>query len=186
MKKAVLCVVLGMVVVGGCVPTLHELYTKQTAIFDGNLVGTWAEPNKQETWKVSRTEPNGNAYSILYTEKKGKTADLAGHLVKVDNALFLDLELADFDTTGSELAKVFLAPVHYIIKLEPMGAKIAFGQISQKGLKAMLDNNPNVIKYEVVNGAIVITASQEELQKFLKTYAGDKAIFPQDGILEKK
>ncbi len=51
--------------------------------------------------------------------------------------------------------------------------------------KEMLKNNPNLIKHEIVQDRIVLTASKEELQKFMKAHANDAGLFGEPGELER-
>jgi hypothetical protein len=44
-------------------------------------------------------------------------------------------------------------------------------------IQKMLENDPNLIKHEVVKDRLVLTASTEELQKFMKTNANVEDFF---------
>jgi hypothetical protein len=41
----------------------------------------------------------------------------------------------------------------------------------------MLENDPNLIKHEIVQDRLVLTASTKELQKFMKAHADDEGLF---------
>jgi hypothetical protein len=125
MKKLALGLIIATaaIVIDGCVPTLHGVYDKSVTIYDANLLGTWGEPNKPETWTVSKAEPN--SYSVIYTEREGKTAKFTGHLVKINKTLFMDVEVAgDLKMADSDMAKFFLMPVHHIIRIEYTDSEI--------------------------------------------------------------
>ena len=44
-------------------------------------------------------------------------------------------------------------------------------------VKEMLENDPDLIKHEIVQDRLVLTASTKELQKFMKAHANDEGLF---------
>jgi hypothetical protein len=182
MKKGILCLVLGIVVAGGCVPTVHELYTNNVTVFDSNLIGTWGEPNS-EKFTIQRID--ANSYSILYTGTDSKSVKLGGHLVSLGKTKFMDMELVDYQTTDNDLAKCFLMPVHYIVKIERTGSKLVYSVMDSDGFSAILKKDPDAVKHEKLRDSWLVTASTEELQKFVAAHADDKALFPQNTDMSK-
>jgi hypothetical protein len=186
MKNIILALILILltVITWGCVPTLHCLYSNEVTVYDPNLLGTWAEPNSFETWTLAKSDPN--CYAITYSEKDGKTAKFIGHLVKLDKQLFMDIELVGYDVADSDMAKLFLMPIHHIIRIEYSDSKIVFRQMNNDQIKAMLSKNPGFIKHEIINDNVLITASTLELQKFVASNADDTALFKDSVIFVKQ
>ena len=63
------------VVIGGCVPvaSIHCLYTKENAVFEEKLLGTWVDdPNSPETtWEFTRIDEPNDAYKLIFTDEEG-------------------------------------------------------------------------------------------------------------------
>jgi hypothetical protein len=54
MKVKKLLFYLLAVFMGGCVLSLHPLYTENDLIFEEKLLGTWAEEGSKVTWQFKR------------------------------------------------------------------------------------------------------------------------------------
>ena len=77
-----------IIVLGGCVPSLHELYTADTLLFDEKLVGCWGDAD--EMWCFTRSGQE-KKYDLIITEKEQKRSFLQAHLTEVGGRRFLDL-----------------------------------------------------------------------------------------------
>ena len=52
---------------GGCVQSLHPLFTEKDIIFEEKLVGIWSEdPNSKEIWEFKKAD--ANSYEFIYTD----------------------------------------------------------------------------------------------------------------------
>lgn len=59
------------VILGGCVPSLHPLFTENDLIFDANLVGKWASMEPNETIVFQQTKKNlMNVFTSTKTVKQ--------------------------------------------------------------------------------------------------------------------
>ena len=158
---------------GGCVPSLHPLYTSQDITYDEKLVGTWVGNDQKLVFEKLETRKFYDLTSA-FEDKQGK---FAAHLVKVDQMLFLDLfpknpKLDD----ATDYYKSHLVRAHTFIKVEQIEPTLKLQAIDTEKLKTRLQNDPNLIKHEIVRGALVLTASTKELQEFMKKYANDPTL----------
>jgi hypothetical protein len=174
--------------VGGCVPilSLHSLYTEEDVVFEEKLLGTWLEdPNKPEsTWKFKRIEEPNNAYNLVLSDEEGKKGSFVAHLVKLEDSLFLDVFPDEFPCDTDDPNKTdwlynvfFLVPAHTFLKIEQIEPTLKMRIMEPDNVEEMLENDPNLIKHEIVHDRLVLTASTKELQEFLKAHANDEGLF---------
>jgi hypothetical protein len=173
---------------GGCVHvlSLHSLYTEENVVFEEKLLGTWlADPNEPEAnWKFRRIEEPNNAYNLLLSDEEGKKGSFVAHLVKLEDNLFLDVfpdkfpcDTDDPNKTDWPYNVFFLVPAHTFLKIEQIEPTLKMSLLCHGGLEDMLENNPNLIKHEIIQDRLVLTASTKELQKFMKAHANNEEIF---------
>ena len=70
-----------------------------------------------------------------------------------------------------------LFPVHTFLKLQLDDNNLSLTQFDLDKLKDLFDSNRIRLRHEKVNGAIMITAQPEEIQKFLISYSKDETVF---------
>lgn len=159
---------------GSCIPSLHPLYTDKELLFKENLIGTWTEEDSQWVFEEG-SEPN--SYDLAVTDNEGK-GEFTAHLVKIDNMLFLDLFPEEPDLEGAnDFYKSHLLPVHTFIKVEQIEPILKMRMMDPEEMGDMLENDPNLIKHEIVEDRVVLTASTNQLQKFMKEHANDEGLF---------
>jgi hypothetical protein len=151
----------------GCVPSLHELYTEDTVVFDPKLVGCWQAEGAQ--WCFTRHEDK-NAYDLIILEsKKQKHSYLLAHLVALDGQRYLDLyPKEEVDLNAGDWYKFHLLPVHTFMKIEPPDPNLALSIMKPDIVQEILKKDPALIRHEIVDDRVVLTASPRELQTFLK------------------
>ena len=167
----------------GCIPvmSLHPLYTDKDLIFDEKLLGTWPEGN--DSWKFEEgSDPNSYALTVTSDDKKGK---FIAHLVKIDDMLFLDLFPSGPDLDINLLLAIHLLPVHTFMKVEQVEPTLQMQMMDPDKIEEMLKSDPNLIKHEIVEERILLTASTEELQQFMTEHADDEGLFGEPSDLQR-
>ena len=177
------------VVLGGCIPvaSVHCLYTKETAVFEEKLLGTWVqEPNKPKTiWEFTRDdkEPN-NVYKLIFTDEEGKKGSFVVVMVKLQDKLFLDAypsevpwEMDDPNQMKWPYDSFFLIPAHTFIKVDAIEPQLKLRVTMDDKLDELLKEYPNAIEHILIDDRLVLTASTKELQAFVLKYAEDKRLF---------
>ena len=158
------------VIVGGCVPSLHPLFTENELIFDSNLVGKWSQPNSPSYWEFKRAA--NNKYEVTYKDEKG-LAKFEGMLGKIGSDTFLDLYPQDMNIPGNDFYKAHLIGGHTFLRVDMLEKGLYLTGMNPDNLDKLLKADPNAIKAEKVRDRIVLTASTKDLQAFVGKYSRD-------------
>lgn len=165
------------------VVSLHPLYTSDTLVMNEDILGSWTSGS--ETWEFSKQD--ANSYELVYTDlessinKTVTSSTFAAHLVKLGEDYYLDL-LSNFDCDVTFLEAFSVIPAHLIMKLEFTEEALVLSTMSSDWLEELLAHNKLRIKHEVLDRgdedqSWVITASTEELQKFITKYGDSPEAF---------
>lgn len=181
-----LLILLTGVILQGCITSLHPLYTDKDLVFDTRLVGTWQTDDPNETWKLENLLDkdkttfksqfiNKNMYLLTHTVK-GEKAEFQLNLVKLGNNYFIDLYPGSLKEEDKLLQDHYL-PVHSYakIKIDSNGFELYY--LNADLLYELLSENRIKIKHESFDFYKVITASTDELQKFIIKFADNKDFF---------
>ena len=153
---------LGLVLaLGGCIPSLHPLYTDNDVVFDAALLGQWvrAERDSKETLTFSKGDKN--EYKLVQTDDSSNGAYIA-HLVKLDGKLFLDVK-PDPDAK----CECACAPFHMFFFVSQVEPTLRMWDFDDKWLEAFLKKNPSALGHEFVGEDLWLTAPPKKLQSFL-------------------
>ena len=137
---------------------MHTYYDASGTIMD---MGIFQTPNEEENIHV-------NTISRIAT------------LVNLNGTYFLDLEppsknqFSEFDSFVREMNYL---PVHTILKLEIKEKSIVLWELNDDRLEDLFDQKRVRLDHEEIDDVTVITASTEELQRFLVKYADDEKAF---------
>ena len=163
-KKSIFyCVAL---LIAGCLPSLHPLYSDKTLIFKEELIGKWMQDDSS-LWQFTRA--GEKEYELRICDGEKQLGRFSTHLIKIQGMMFLDLypdsePLEDLD----DFYKVHILPVHTFMKVDQINPNLRLRMIDYDKVEKMIESDPNIIKHEVVNDdRIVLTASTEELQNFV-------------------
>jgi hypothetical protein len=167
-----------IVLLGGCVPSLHELYTEDTLVFEEKLLGKWA--HEDEIWCFEKGSEE-KSYDLTITEEGEGKSVLVGHLVKIEDDLFLDLYPGDMEMGVGEWYKMHLLGAHTFMKVDGIEPKLTMRAMNPEKVGEMVQEKPEVIKHEIIEDRVILTASTKELQAFLKAHAGDEDFFGEIG-----
>jgi len=176
-------------VLAGCVPSLHPLFTNEDAIFEEKLLGIWSEEkDSKETWEFQQYGgQDSKRYKMIYTDEKGKEGSFLATLGRLNGMLFLDLFPDEPEINTTDFYKIHLLGVHTFMKIEQIEPTLQMRMMDRDKIKEMLENDPNLIKHEVLEkqGSIVLTASTEELQWFMIDHANDEGLFSEASELKR-
>lgn len=175
-------------ILAGCVPSLHPLYTNKDLVFEEKLLGTWSkDSNDKETFEFMRAnnEPNNKEYKAVYTDKDGKKGEFMAKLGKLNGTMFLDIFPGEPKCEQNVFYMTHLLPAHTFIKIEQIEPVLKMATMKPDKMEKMLKADPNLIKYESIEDRLVLTASMEELQEFMKKHGNDEALFDSIGDLKR-
>jgi hypothetical protein len=149
----------------GCVPSLYELYTEDTLVFDPKLVGCW-QTEKGELWCFARRQET-NSYDLTIVEEGEKRSFLLAHLVQIGSNRFLDLYPKEFkrpDMGGWQ--EYHLQPVHTFYWVEATEPNLVLAAMMPDAMEKLLEEKPTLLKHEIVNERLILTAPTRQLQEF--------------------
>jgi hypothetical protein len=195
--KNLILISLVMLLVPGCfVKSLHPFYKEHEVIFKKELLGTWTG-NDSSTWKIEQSQKlsgvfnadkSDKAYLITYTDKKG-TAVFIVRLFQLEKRLFLDFYPDEVESTN-ELMASHLVPTHTVARVDLSDGRMVIRWYNEEWLIGLFRQNKIRIAHEKIpfesgkadddNFQVVLTASTEELQKFMLKYSEDPNAFKND------
>jgi hypothetical protein len=172
-KKILFCSL--ALLLGGCIITsLHPLYTDEKVIFEEKLIGKWS--NKDSIWEFRPDEGKRYKMRVFPGDKQGS---FVAHLIKLKDMMFLDVLPAELpeEFKGNENYMLHLIPTHSFMKVHQKESKLQLLQMDADEVGKMLEADPNILKYEVVDDRLVLTAQPKELQDFMLKYADTEDLF---------
>jgi|GEM_PF-1353674 len=170
-KTSCALALLTLIVVAGCVPSVHPIYTDDTTVFEPRLLGYWTNKQGNESWRFSRHEEQ--AYKLVFVDKDGKTLHFICHLAKVEEQLFLDL-FPDEDHIPEPFIGI---PTHMILRVDQIEPTLEFSTLDPHELGKLLELDPKAVKHETLDDGVLLTASPAELQAFVLRYADREGLF---------
>ncbi len=173
-----------LLVLGGCVPSLHPLYTEKDLIFDPALLGEWTlGKNNKESWTF--TKAGEKQYQLVYIDDEGKEGKFCVHLLKIEGRLFLDLfpmeldsKKTDEDPKENAFYKLHLVPAHTFMLVKQIQPTLQMAFLNPSWAKDYLKAHPDAVRHEKVDhDEIVLTAPTKELQAFVLKHEKDADAF---------
>jgi hypothetical protein len=175
MKRAFWAIAILAAIIGGCVPSIHGIATKDNMTWDEAMLGTWGEPNdpnKTVLWRFDKGDVE-KTYSLIYVDEHAKAGRFDVALVKLGDFRFLDIYPKDLDDRMNGFYKGHWVPAHTFGKVSEIGDKLRVRLMDPDKLKALIDKDPTIIKHENVDDSVLLTASTPELIEFLKKHLED-------------
>ena len=173
-----------VVFLAACVPSLHPLYTDADLTSDPTLVGTWIDKETGESWTLLNCEKL--KYSLIHVDSDGRKGEYDARLVRVGDKLFLDLVPVRVPIAQNDLYRDRFIATHTFIHIVARDSAIQISYVEPGWLKDFLANNPTAIRHEKVNGEIVLTSSPKETQKFLLEHMTTRDAFSRPTEMTRK
>jgi hypothetical protein len=184
---------------GSCtIFSLHPLYEEADLLEDPRLTGLWQDTDDGDEY-VQFKEIDNKKYLFRYMERQGNensmdlldTVSFEAGLLKVGDHYFLDL-YPYYEGEEEEDYYLFrnFIPAHSFLKIEYVEDNILLYLFNYDRLKMLFEQNRIRIKHELIESGkvtdyIVITASTEDLKRFIRKYADDKEAFDDPGEFKK-
>jgi len=155
--------------------SVHPLYDETSLVNDKRLHGTWMDSEDSSTFV--KIEPTGNFYKLTRWEKED-TIWYEAFYLKLGNYYYLDL----FPLNGkpykidNQLLYNYL-PVHSFLKLEVGRDRTIVSIFDEDKLMNLFRQNRIRLRHELMDDYVLITASTEDLQKFIMKYSASKDVF---------
>lgn len=165
---------LGFLVTGCPARSIFPLFTDKDVSFNPLLVGTWTHADGG-TLTFAKSGVAG--YHVTLQEKD-ETSTYTAQIGKLGNAWFIESSAENADNEYHLLT----ASVVHRMWLERDSLTIS--ALRNDWLKGMIDDGKLTIPHVLRDGEIILTASTEELQKFVTLYA-DSAFTDRDTFYRK-
>ena len=192
--------------------SLNPLYNEEDLLEVPHLQGVWRDTDDGEKF-VSFEMLENKRYVFRHMEKQGNdthtynpgmrsdseqplnmeavgdhidTVSFEAGIIKLGDHYFMDL-FPYYDEEfeeGDYLFRGFI-PTHSFLKVEWEGEYINLYTFSYDRLKELFEQNRIRIRHQAFEDYIVITASTDELQKFISKYADDEKAFDDPGKFRK-
>jgi hypothetical protein len=171
----------------GClVSSLHPFYKSGDKRFDPAMVGYWMDDDSC-IWTifpsmVSETlmapEKPDSTYAITYYEEENQVAILTGTLFNLNGVNYVDFAPRQNEAhCTSDMTCYHHVPVHTLARVQYNSDSILMFWYGESWLEELFEQNRIRINHETVTSSgydrQVLTASTDELQKFIRKYAND-------------
>jgi hypothetical protein len=170
--------------------SLHPLYHEDDLIYTDNLIGTWLNSEDHKTVIVIDSLQNTNEYSFILIDGSDTVSFKMG-LIKLKDQYFIDLfPNDDCNLHGGNddclaLENLFrnYIPAHSFMKFDFNEQGFALTEFDSDRLLKLFRENKIRLAHEIPgdkeddDAYVVITASTDDLQKFITRYAYDKDAF---------
>jgi len=162
--------------------SLHPLYTEENIIFEEKLLGTWADDESKFKFEKAQDK---DSYNLTFNTDN-EMSEFTALLVKIDRMLFLDLFPQKPDSETIRVQDLLSVPTHMFIKIEQIEPTLKMRLMDPDKITEMLQNDPNSLKHEIVKEYyLLLTASTEHLQEFMREHANDDGLFGEPMDLER-
>ena len=152
-------------ILAGCVPSLHPLYTEESTVFKDSLLGTWISDSGA---KCKFTESGKTNYELLYVDEA--PVRFEARLIELGGVTFLDLYQQENEYS--------LVRAHLIARVTIGKDSISIALLNYDWLRKLSDQNKlNLAHERLTDGTLVLTASTRELQAFILSNANNKEAF---------
>ena len=186
-RSKLIILVLALTAMSSClVSSLHPFYKEKDKKFDTNMVGNWIDGDSC-IWTIHPNmvakefmEPKveDGSYKITYYEEEDMVSVLTGTLFQLNDVEYVDF-IPDIneDHFTADMTAFHHIPVHTLARVQYCQDSILLYWYGDEWLNELFEQKRIRIKHETVDNhdydRQVLTASTDELQKFIKKYAND-------------
>ncbi len=178
LPRALLGVMLLVLFTTGCVVvSLNPLFTSSDVSFDPALVGTWADFSKKgenpERWTFRKGE--NKDYDLTISKANSEPPiKLKAYLLRGEKYSFLDIG------GRSDGSQALTIPVHMFARIWMDNDALMLAWLDKGWLETMIRRGEGIphLQLDDEYGAILFTASTQELQRFIITHIDDPGAFP--------
>jgi hypothetical protein len=174
-----LCLVAAIFFAGCVVQSIHPLFAEKELVTYPSLVGTWVQQDGEKEVGLWVFVAHDRQYELTHTDEKGHKALFTVGVGKLGTNVFLDGFPANLLPGGelNDLAQAHLIGAHTFVKLVKTNDALVLLAMEYEWLENLLKENPKAIAHVVQDKRPILTATTEELQKFVAKYASDEKVF---------
>jgi hypothetical protein len=177
--------ILALAISGCFVKSLHPFFKESDVEFKNELLGTWLDEDSA-TWRINPYvfakgfmlgDSTDNSYLMEMFDDTSNISTFNVHLFRLDGKLYLDFAPIRGDRYD-EMIDIHMIPAHSIARIDFVSEdEVVIAWFDEDWLKGLFEENRVKIAHEVITTAesnytkeYVLTASTDELQKFIVKY----------------
>lgn len=192
MKRNILVsIALIIVLLQGCiVKSLHPFFNDSDLISRNELINTWTDQDGG-IWTINSFKNKPGVYELHWRHNGEQDVVMLGHLFKLNNELYMDfLPLSDNSSVDMPIFNLHILPTHSVARVISISHdEIQIKWFNEKWIRTLFEQNRIRISHEVIldedevdpkkekDKSYILTASTEELQKFIVKYGGEDKAF---------
>lgn len=175
-----LMLLLGTLLNGCLVVSLHPLGNRNQRSFDPSLLGTWRADSS--LYRFTSLGDTTYDFRIIDQSRSFRFYDsmaFEASLFRVGDHDFLDLLPADEDQRAQRLLENYL-PVHTFLRVDREGEQIVLRSFDNERLQTLFRQNRIRLRHEEVDEVTVITAASGDIYRFIRKYADDPEAYEEN------
>ncbi|MEA3443094.1 MAG: hypothetical protein U9R19_00045 [Bacteroidota bacterium] len=187
--KAATLALVALFLMNSCIIiSLSPCYTEKDVVYKQSFEGTWHDSN-DALWKITprQTAKPHTSYKLELTEN-GITSVFELHIAELENHYFLDFfpDVQENNLTEDIFLSLHRLPVHSFARMKFADKKIILNLMNEDWFKKQIESGQNIIPHREIEGLQILTATTEQIQKFLTSIAkNDKAFAENEIVLSK-
>ena len=188
----IICFVIILSLSGCFIKALHPFYLKEDVIFDDIFLGHWYDQDSSR-WEILQHQGSKGflkgdtlypAYRVRLIEGRFKD-DFIVHMFKLGSATYLDFypDMNDQDGKNTDLFVSHIIPTHTLARFYKTNDSLIYVKwYDEEWLKDLFEQRRIKIAHETVkqgryDTSYILTATTEELHKFISKYGNDPNAF---------
>jgi len=184
----IVAILIAMCFQGCIVVSIYPFYKEADITYNKSLEGDWVDQDRNN-WRIHKNPLKPNSYE-LHATKNGREATLLCHLFKLNGELYMDMTPISDNTEEILVFDLHMIPAHSIAKVtELTDQAVNIKWFNEERLRTMFTENRIKISHELImdqdskskdDGIYLLTASTDELQKFVTKYGNDESMYDND------
>jgi hypothetical protein len=188
-KSLIIILALTALCMQGCIVlSVHPFYKENNVVYNKSLEGEWTDQDNNH-WRIHQNPFKPNSYE-MHVSKNGRNVALLGHLFKLGKDTYLDLTPSEDNSEEVLVFDLHMIPTHSIAKVDQLtDSGVVIKWFNEEWLRKMFTRNMIRIPHELIvdessksadDGMYLLTASTEELQKFVEKYGNEEDAYDSD------
>jgi len=194
-KNITIFAIIAIIASSCLVKSLNPFYKDADLVYDPSFLGKWID-NDSSVWIIESYIFQGNKsnvdkkqpYKFSFIEKGKEPAVFKVHLFTLGEHLYLDF--LPYEINVPEFTGFHLIPAHSLCRFDMYADSLNLKWFNETWLDSLIKEGKTDISYLRVsdkdeNGNIILTASTDELQKFILQFGDDPMAFRDNSDREK-
>lgn len=190
MKRTIIIAVALLAFMQSCIViSVHPFYKEQNVVFKKQFEGEWKD-NDNQTWRIHQNTLKPNSYE-LHCTKNGREVSLLAHLFTLNDEMYIDMVPINSQDEDIPVFDLHMVPTHSIAKVALLNDhQVDIKWFDEEWLDDMFRENRIKISHELImdenpgamtgKGMYLLTASTEELQKFVIKFGKNEKAYDSD------